>query len=102
MNEADLLKCISISGIYIAIKSIPSRMWDADKLLEVRNVHNQILKPACLYLRFIWAEAALRSIVTYDDLIKDSTPTLKFMCATPEGSRHWSLDVDSISISGLI
>ena len=40
MNEADLLKCTSISGIYMALESIPTRMWDADKLLKVRNVHD--------------------------------------------------------------
>ena len=37
MNEADLLMCTSISGIYMALESIPTRMWDADKLLKVRN-----------------------------------------------------------------
>jgi hypothetical protein len=36
-NEADLLKCTSMSGIYTALESIPTRMWDADKLLKVRN-----------------------------------------------------------------
>ena len=38
MNEADLLKCTSISGIYMALESIPTRMWDADKLLKVGYV----------------------------------------------------------------
>ena len=44
MNEADLLKCASISGIYMALGSIPTRMWDADKLLKVRNARDYILK----------------------------------------------------------
>jgi hypothetical protein len=51
MNEADLLKCTSISGIYMALESIPTRMWDADKLLKVRNAYGHIPETplVCVY-----------------------------------------------------
>lgn len=34
-NQDELLSCRSNSSIYIALESLPTRMWEADKLLQV-------------------------------------------------------------------
>jgi hypothetical protein len=34
--EEELLKCQSMPSLYIALKSLPTRMWQADKLIQVR------------------------------------------------------------------
>lgn len=36
-NEQELLACESIPAVYVALESLPTRMWEADKLLQVRN-----------------------------------------------------------------
>lgn len=36
MSEAELLGCQSISSVYISLESLPTRMWQPDKLLQVR------------------------------------------------------------------
>ncbi|KAI0777008.1 rab-GTPase-TBC domain-containing protein [Irpex lacteus] len=49
-NEQELLECDSIPAVYVALESLPNRMWRSDKLLkreiELRNVvvHSDILK----------------------------------------------------------
>jgi len=35
-NEAELLGCASISAVYMALESLPTRTWEVDKLLQVR------------------------------------------------------------------
>lgn len=35
-NEPELLACESIPAVYVALESLPTRMWEADKLLQVR------------------------------------------------------------------
>lgn len=35
-NEEELLRCESIPSIYVALESLPNRMWRSDKLLKVR------------------------------------------------------------------
>lgn len=35
ISEAELLNCQSISSVYIALESLPTRMWQVDKLLQV-------------------------------------------------------------------
>ena len=37
MSESELLACKSISAVYIALESLPTRMWQADKLLLVSS-----------------------------------------------------------------
>ena len=34
-NEQELLQCESISAVYVALESLPTRMWEADKLIQV-------------------------------------------------------------------
>jgi len=47
-NEAELLRCESIPAVYVSLENLPTRMWEADKLLqlevELRSslIHSQI------------------------------------------------------------
>ena len=34
-NEQELLECDSIPAVYVALESLPNRMWRSDKLLKV-------------------------------------------------------------------
>jgi small G protein signaling modulator 3 len=34
-NEQELLRCESIPAVYVALESLPNRMWRSDKLLKV-------------------------------------------------------------------
>ena len=36
-NEQELLACESIPAVYVALESLPNRMWKADKLIKVRG-----------------------------------------------------------------
>lgn len=36
MSEQELLHCTSIPAVYVALESLPNRMWETDKLLQVR------------------------------------------------------------------
>lgn len=38
-NEAELLGCQSIPAVYVALENLPTRMWEADKLLQVRSCY---------------------------------------------------------------
>lgn len=35
-HEAELLRCESIPAVYVTLESLPTRMWQPDKLLQVR------------------------------------------------------------------
>ncbi len=39
MNEQELLHCGSIPAVYVALESLPNRMWETDKLLQVCAIH---------------------------------------------------------------
>ncbi|XP_006458949.1 hypothetical protein AGABI2DRAFT_217774 [Agaricus bisporus var. bisporus H97] len=47
-NEQELLACESIPAVYVALESLPTRMWEADKLLQ--------------------AEAELRPVLVHSDI----------------------------------
>jgi hypothetical protein len=34
-HEAELLRCESIPAVYVALESLPTRMWQPEKLLQV-------------------------------------------------------------------
>ena len=34
-NEAELLHCESVPAVYVSLENLPTRMWEADKLLQV-------------------------------------------------------------------
>ena len=40
-NEPELLLCESIPAVYVALENLPTRMWQADKLLQVRSLEDQ-------------------------------------------------------------
>ncbi len=37
-NEQELLHCASIPAVYVALESLPNRMWEADRVLQVRDL----------------------------------------------------------------
>lgn len=45
-NEQELLACESIPAVYVALESLPNRMWKADKLIKVCNHFKHV--PQCL------------------------------------------------------
>ncbi|THH08191.1 hypothetical protein EW146_g9072 [Bondarzewia mesenterica] len=49
-NEQELLRCESIPAVYVALASLPTRMWQPDKLLQL--------------------EADLRSTIVHTDIVK--------------------------------
>ena len=34
-NEQELLRCESVPAVYVALENLPTRMWEADKLMQV-------------------------------------------------------------------
>ena len=34
-NEQELLRCKSIPAVYVALENLPTRMWQADRVLQV-------------------------------------------------------------------
>jgi small G protein signaling modulator 3 len=67
-NEQELLACKSIPAVYVALESLPTRMWPADKLLSVRTM--QIYCDAQPHRRSSQLEAELRPSVTHAELVK--------------------------------
>ncbi|KAI0750042.1 rab-GTPase-TBC domain-containing protein [Daedaleopsis nitida] len=49
-NEQELLRCTSIPAVYVALESLPNRMWEADRLMQ--------------------AELELRSTITHTAIVK--------------------------------
>lgn len=65
IGESDLLRCQSLSSVYSVLESLPTRMWEADRLVKVR------------YQISMWflfngfqIEYNLRNIVLHEDIIK--------------------------------
>ncbi|KAF9458407.1 rab-GTPase-TBC domain-containing protein [Collybia nuda] len=48
-NEQELLRCESIPAVYVALENLPTRMWEADKLLQL--------------------EVELRGVILHTDLV---------------------------------
>lgn len=36
INESELISCDSVAALYSALESLPTRMWQPDRLLQVR------------------------------------------------------------------
>jgi small G protein signaling modulator 3 len=66
IGEEDLLSCQSLSSVYSVLESLPTRMWDADKLLRV----GQVLLVMYIADAFLQVEAELRPILLHDDIVK--------------------------------
>ena len=60
----------SIPAVYVALESLPTRMWRSDKLLKVR-VYGRILY-VCVSLTSpsSQTEVELRSVVLHNDIVK--------------------------------
>ena len=58
-SEQELLRCESIPAVYVALENLPTRMWQPDKLLEVRSVFSvfHLEKPADFVTVGGWASA---------------------------------------------
>ena len=66
-NEEELLQCDSIPAVYVALESLPNRMWRPDKLLKVSALGG----PARLSSNsFPQRELELRTSVLHNDIIK--------------------------------
>ena len=37
IGEPELLACASVPAAYVALESLPTRMWEADRLLQVSH-----------------------------------------------------------------
>lgn len=53
-NEAELLGCQSIPAVYVALENLPTRMWEADKLLQVRGLALSRLGFRLTHCRWNW------------------------------------------------
>ncbi|KAG6901710.1 hypothetical protein C0995_008872 [Termitomyces sp. Mi166 len=42
-NEQELLQCESIPAVYVALENLPTRMWEADKVLQVQCPLNLLI-----------------------------------------------------------
>ncbi|TFK21482.1 TBC-domain-containing protein [Coprinopsis marcescibilis] len=42
-NEAELLQCQSIPAVYVALENLPTRMWEADKLLQATDLRSLLV-----------------------------------------------------------
>lgn len=67
-NERELLDCDSLPAVYVALESLPNRMWRSDKLLKVR-----CLPSTTVYRqsdRDLQREVELRSVLVHSDIVK--------------------------------
>jgi hypothetical protein len=51
-NEAELLRCESVPAVYVSLENLPTRMWEADKLLQVGIFSVTFFKLATIPLIF--------------------------------------------------
>lgn len=71
ISEAELLHCQSISSVYIALESLPTRMWQVDKLLQVRHLLLKNTHAIFNNLRSSYqTEVDLRGVIIHADLVK--------------------------------
>lgn len=55
LNESELLQADSMPALYVALESLPMRMWEVEKLLRVRVYFSSIV---CVFF-FLLAEFSL-------------------------------------------
>ena len=68
IGEPELLACASVPAAYVALESLPTRMWEADRLLQVSIVI--YLCQLDSQLTFGQMEADLRGIIVHSELVK--------------------------------
>ncbi|KAJ6543632.1 rab-GTPase-TBC domain-containing protein [Mycena vulgaris] len=62
-NEAELLRCESIPAVYVALENLPTRMWQADKLLQLEVELRPSITHADIVDRCETHVAALKQLV---------------------------------------
>ncbi|PPQ84156.1 hypothetical protein CVT25_002022 [Psilocybe cyanescens] len=63
-NEGELLRCESIPAVYVALENLPTRMWEADKLLQLElDLRPSLLRTQILSKREAHV-AALRQLIS--------------------------------------
>ncbi|TFY78596.1 hypothetical protein EWM64_g5421 [Hericium alpestre] len=68
INEKELLRCESIPAAYVALESLPTRMWQPDKLLQVCVYYSIV--PLITEQGLSQLEADLRSYIVHADIVK--------------------------------
>jgi GTPase-activating protein len=66
-NEAELLACQSIPAVYVALENLPTRMWEADKLLQARQM--TMMFSFGVLTNFFQMEVDLRSSLIHQDIL---------------------------------
>ena len=69
IGESELLACISVPAAYVALESLPTRMWEADRLLQVSSIVICLCQPDS-QLTFGQMEADLRGNIVHSELVK--------------------------------
>jgi len=69
-NEAELLRCESVPAVYVSLENLPTRMWEADKLLQV-CVSLSSIKTCLIHSFFILLqlEADLRGSLVHSQIV---------------------------------
>jgi small G protein signaling modulator 3 len=62
--EDELLRCDSMPAVYVALESLPTRMWPADRLLQVEAELRATVQPAELKKRREMHVKELESILS--------------------------------------
>ncbi|KAJ7149845.1 rab-GTPase-TBC domain-containing protein [Mycena crocata] len=62
-NEAELLRCESIPAVYVALENLPTRMWQADKLLQLEVELRPTITHADIVDRCATHVAALKQLM---------------------------------------
>lgn len=69
IGEPELLHCESVPALYVSLESLPTRMWESSKLLQVSTA-GQNLHPYSVTLIWIQLEVELRSNILHNDIMK--------------------------------
>jgi hypothetical protein len=68
-HEAELLRCDSIPAVYVALESLPTRMWQPEKLLQVRVCY-AVTEERSLIPFARQLELDLRATIVHTDIVK--------------------------------
>jgi hypothetical protein len=55
-NEQELLRCGSIPAVYVALENLPTRMWQADKILQVSDSQLIVIQTSLTLFRPSWKQ----------------------------------------------
>lgn len=69
-HEAELLRCDSIPAVYVALESLPTRMWQPEKLLQVSFFHDHRVHVTYFFSFRCKLELELRPTIVHADIVK--------------------------------